>query len=768
MSDNPASPLLGSSRPSSMTSSRQNGAPRSTETTPLLSREEDHEQEDGEQFQDGDLSPAASWLRSLQERFRGNTPAKRLDPSRWPSAMALVLLTIVVFVIMALGFFAPAVVERYAKEAAVFEPTKLSIDSFTATGVRARVQGTFVLDASRVETNAVRNLGRMGTWMAGKIATGESKVRVYLSDYEDTLLGTATIPGIVVGVRNGQVTNVDIVAHIEPGEIGGIRTIANDWLEGKLKRLRLQGKADVGLKSGIFSLGTQTVSETLVFEGQNLPAFPKFDVTGLNFTEVSLPEHQRGMAADVSLSLFNVHPVQFTVPPLGFDILVPSCKPTDPHILLAEATTEEVDIKPQAEVQVDVGGIIREIPDVLTKACPGSHSSPLDLLLGDYLHGNEMIIYVRGASSPSPDAPGWVSDVLASVTVPVPFPGHTLGNLIRNFTLANVHFSLPDPEAEPGTPEAQPKLSAIVKALVDLPKEMNFPLNVSRVRANAEVYYHGKKLGHLDLKNWRKANSTRVNPDGSGISELRVEAKVDDAPLHITDGDVFTEVIQALVFGGKGVLLDIKADVDVKVGAAFGKFAIKGIPAKGKVVVKPISKGFGSFPPKVGSLKILDTTESTFTLQAKINFTNPTKYSAVVPYVDLRIINNNTILGHATAKDVSVSPGDNDNIVVEAVWDPMTLGGEKGQGLGREFLSQYISGRNTTLIVKTHNGTFPSQPSLGAALSSLEVELPAPKLSPPKIPNDGDGDGGDDEDDRPHFIKDATVLPTLIEFLREF
>ncbi|KAI9785720.1 MAG: hypothetical protein M1839_008737 [Geoglossum umbratile] len=765
MSDNPSSPLLRPSRPSSTASSRLNDPDLSTESTPLLSREDVPVQEEGEPLPNGDLSPAASWLRSVQERFRGRTSVKEPGPSRHPSFVALALLTVVVFTIMGLGFFAPAVIEQYSKEAAVFEPTKLSIDSFTTTGVRARVQGTFTLDASRVKANTVRNLGRLGTWMARKVETGESKVRVYLSDYGDVLLGTATIPGIVVSIRNGQITNVDVMAHVEPGEVDGIRAIANDWLEGKLERLRLQGMADVGLKSGIFSLGTQSVSEILVFEGQDLPVFPKFNMTRMNFTEVSLPGHQRGMAANVSLNLNNNHPIKFIVPSLAFDILVPSCTQTDPYILLANATSEEIDVEPQAEVQVNVGGIIREIPDTLTKACPGSHSSPLDLLLGNYLHGNEMTVYVRGANSPSPGAPGWISDLLASVTVPVPFPGRALGNLIKNFTLANVHFSLPDPMADPGTPEAQPKLSALVKVLVDLPKEMNFPVNVSRVRADAEVYYHGRKLGHLDLEKWQKANSTRVDTKGERISELRIDAKIDEAPLRVTDDDVFTEVVQALVFGGKGVLLDIKADVDIKVGASFGKFAIKGIPAKGKVVVKPISRGFGSFSPKVGSIEILDTTETTFTLQAKINFTNPTQYSAMVPYVDLKITNNGTILGHATAKNVSVGPGNNKNIIVQAVWDPLTPGGKKGQGLAREFLSQYLSGKNTTLVLKTHNGTIPSQPSLGAALSSLEIELPTPKFSTPKTPDDGgDGDG---DDDGPHFIKDATVLLTLIDTLRE-
>lgn len=77
-------------------------------------------------------------------------------------------------------------------------------------------------------------------------------------------------------------------------------------------------------------------------------------------------------------------------------------------------------------------------------------------------------------------------------------------------------------------------------------------------------------------------------------------------------------------------------------------------------------------------------------------------------------------------------------------------------------------GRNTTLTIKAHSGTFPSQPLLGAALSLLEIELPTPKLSPPKTPGDGDGGDGDGEDDGPHFIEDATVLQTLIDFLREF
>ena len=98
------------------------------------------------------------------------------------------------------------------------------------------------------------------------------------------------------------------------------------------------------------------------------------------------------------------------------------------------------------------------------------------------------------------------------------------------------------------------------------------------------------------------------------------------------------------------------------------------------------------FVPKIGSLQILETTKSTLLLEAKINITNPTEYSATVPYVNVNFLNNGTILGHATARDVSVVPGPNHNIVVQALWEPMIQSGKKGADVGRELLSQYISG----------------------------------------------------------------------------
>ena len=96
-----------------------------------------------------------------------------------------------------------------------------------------------------------------------------------------------------------------------------------------------------------------------------------------------------------------------------------------------------------------------------------------------------------------------------------------------------------------------------------------------------------------------------------------------------------------------------------------------------------------SFSPEVGSLRILETTARTILLQAKVNITNPTDYSATVPYVDIQMLNNGSVLGNATAKAITVRPGPNRDITVKALWEPADA---QAEAVGRELLSQYVSG----------------------------------------------------------------------------
>ena len=262
-----SSPLLGERA----TSRHSNHADESHEDTPLLSRPDDTPQYDGAEEDGGQRipSPAATSLRTLQNQRQSSTTSTK-GGRRWPTIAAITVLGVLVIGIIMTAFFAPAVVEEYAKQALVIEPTNLSIHNFTSTGVTARVQANFKMDASRVKSNAVRNIGRFGTSLIREVESKESRVEVYLPEYGNILIGTADVPPIVVNVRNGHTTGIDFLTALEPGNVDGIRQIANDWLEGRLDQIRVMGKANVGLKSGLFSLGSQTITESLVFEGQSL------------------------------------------------------------------------------------------------------------------------------------------------------------------------------------------------------------------------------------------------------------------------------------------------------------------------------------------------------------------------------------------------------------------------------------------------------------------------------------------------------------------
>ncbi|KAJ9149389.1 Pre-rrna processing protein [Pleurostoma richardsiae] len=659
----------------------------------------------------------------------------------------MILLALLSIAILVGAFFVPTAVEEYAKEAAVLEPTNLSLESITTNGVRARIQANIRLDGSRVKNDHVRRVGRAATWMVRELGTEATKVEVYLPEYDNILLGTAAVPPLAISIVDGHNTAVDFVAELTPGDAEGIRMIANEWLEGRLDLLRVQGKADIHLKSGIIPLGIHSVSESFTFEAKKLPEVPQYNITKINFREAPLPDTQRqAMAAEVTISAFNKYPVQVDIPELRFEVLVPDCGLYDPYILVAAATTSPVTVRPQSDVILQVHGLIKDLPASLTRACPNTDSSPLDALLKHYMGGEAATVFVRGKRGALSGTPDWLGEILSSITVPVPFPGRTFDNLIRNFSLTDVHFTLPNPLAEPGDPDADPKVSGNIEVIAGLPSEMNFDINVTNVRATADVFYKGKKMGELNLRNWQAANSTKLEATEQHDAELKIQSRIEDAPLTITDADVFSDVVQMLLFGGKDVILRVKALVAVRVETVLGELVLKDVPAEGKIPVKPLPiDSLSSLLPQVGNITVFDTASNSISISATVNITNPTPYTAKVPFINVHVLSNGSIVGEVTAKDLDIVKGNNTNLSVSVKWSP-SMGGDKGEKIGRELLSQYLSGFNVTVSIKTHRDSIPTQPLIGEALSKLNITVPAPRLSFP----------GNEEEGKARFIKDAT------------
>lgn len=237
----------------------------STENTPLLASSDTAINADGDiTTRTRNSSGASSLLRSIQGHSN-----KKSKQGRWPTFVALIALCLAAALIMIFAFIVPQTVQEYAMEAMVIEPTSLSIDSFTSTGVIAKVQGTFSMDASKVGKKSVRDIGRFGTWIAGSVESKQSRLEVTLPDYDNVVIGTAEIPAIKVDVRNGHTAPLEFLTEVKPGPHEGLQRVAKDWLDKKLGDLRLMGKASVSLKSGLLSLGIRPISYELVLKSRS-------------------------------------------------------------------------------------------------------------------------------------------------------------------------------------------------------------------------------------------------------------------------------------------------------------------------------------------------------------------------------------------------------------------------------------------------------------------------------------------------------------------
>jgi hypothetical protein len=95
----------------------------------------------------------------------------------------------------------------------------------------------------------------------------------------------------------------------------------------------------------------------------------------------------------------------------------------------------------------------------------------------------------------------------------------------------------------------------------------------------------------------------------------------------------------------------------------------------------------------------VSTTPDSISLTVNVDINNPSNYSAVIPYVNVHILVNDTLLGEATVRNLTVVPGLNSNLSAAAEWAPI---GKHGRHVGRELISQFISGTPNSLPSATN------------------------------------------------------------------
>ncbi|KAK9491316.1 hypothetical protein V1508DRAFT_212864 [Lipomyces doorenjongii] len=304
-----------------------------------------------------------------------------------------------------------------------------------------------------------------------------------------------------------------------------------------------------------------------------------FTVSEFKFSEIPGKE---GIQVRVAATARNPYPVHVNLPGLDWIVEAAACEPRQ-IVSLAVAHSESLLVRPKDVVDLKVTSQVASIPRPFTQPCPKdkSDSSSMDRYLQQYLAGEKITVYVRGKPSQNiPNFPSWVADLLEVVSIPVPVPGRKsedggTDKMVKSFGLSRVKVAMPPRGDTPGLP----RLSALVNAVIELPKELDFTIAINNLRGWSDMYYQGDKFGVLVISEWTPAQSF-YTPEGY----IQVVSEISDVPIEITDQAVFKKIVQKMFFGGEANV-DMRGTIDVALDMPVGEFAIRNIPVKGSVAL---------------------------------------------------------------------------------------------------------------------------------------------------------------------------------------
>ncbi|KAK9454256.1 hypothetical protein V1511DRAFT_530872 [Dipodascopsis uninucleata] len=491
-----------------------------------------------------------------------------------------------------------------------------------------------------------------------------------------------------------------------------------------------------------------------------------FSVSEFSFSEL---RGRSGIQVLVVAAAKNPYPIHISLPALEWVVEAPACDPKN-LVELAVAHTDPLLVQPNASVKLKVVSKISDLPEPFIHSCPGSgsESSAMDQYMRKYLAGDKITLYVHGRPAQViPDFPPWVADILAAVSIPVPVPGRKsggdndgTGGILKSYGLSRVKITMPSrgPGENPG---AWPRISALVHAVISLPPELDFNIDVNKLRGLSDMIYEGDKFGVLNIDEWIPSTSY-YTPEGY----IQVVAEIADMPLEITDQVVFKKIVQKMFFMGE-VNVDVDGTIDVQLGTPVGYFAIRNIPAKGTVALRGFpaitelagmkhindlwynfmelyhgSKGYvsGHYEISVSrdrSGSIIETSQSSRAqslgrYSSFRNFLNSDedRVSIYVPLLSLYIVDvgKGLRLGNLLLQNVVLTFSSNsDNFFIDiskSGWTSVVFDRGCYENNGKKMLMDMFMNENTGIAIIGHDASVPSQPEVSNVIDGMIFTLP--------------------------------------------
>jgi len=186
----------------------------------------------------------------------------------WWTIVSIALLLVMTINIIVFAFVIPSATQNYAMQATTYSLQNIEIQNFTDDGIISKAQVNITVDASRVPSRGIRNIGLFGTNIFKHVYTEACNVTILLPQYNGAQVAFALIPPLTIDVRNMHTNILDIVANVTVTDEAVAVQLAGDILSGKRQEIETIGETDVHIKAGIIPLGTHHIRQQVIVKGR--------------------------------------------------------------------------------------------------------------------------------------------------------------------------------------------------------------------------------------------------------------------------------------------------------------------------------------------------------------------------------------------------------------------------------------------------------------------------------------------------------------------
>lgn len=324
----------------------------------------------------------------------------------------------------------------------------LSVMNLNSDGLDFHVLGSISMHYNNIGNHFYRFFMKLASLIIGSvIVIPNDSVKLFAAlEGRNESLHVLNIypPNIQVDIANNALTEVDFISKSELIKENLVELL--NTIEGSKKDevvLKLTGIFDSTIESKLFEYSTKNARFYLDYSLNKTDLSPTIFLDHL--TVQQNPENNTEIEFYSSISMDNKFPIKVELESIDWDVSIAGCHKE--LIKVGEWQSSSLSIQPDNSVELDVNGIIREIPDKLLENCD-NNITVLNKMVQNYLKGKATEINISASNNEKNqnNLPKWLLFVLNKagykLLVSLPYFEEDIISYIKSYDISSLFIEL--------------------------------------------------------------------------------------------------------------------------------------------------------------------------------------------------------------------------------------------------------------------------------------------------------------------------------------